>query len=116
VLLVKLLIESARIWPGQRLFVFKIDLKKAFDRVFLSGVLDALGDLESGHGFGLALARKIVDNKLEPVLAGAVAELVTMLRGLRQGRPESSALFGLTLEKILEKLLYLNQKIVEMLL
>eukprot|EP00974_Lingulodinium_polyedra_P131568 11218240-Lingulodinium_polyedra.AAC.1 len=30
-MLVKLAIETARLWPEQELFVFKLDLRKAFD-------------------------------------------------------------------------------------
>eukprot|EP00974_Lingulodinium_polyedra_P082070 7946264-Lingulodinium_polyedra.AAC.1 len=36
VLLVKLALEAARLWPEQELFVFNLDLRKAFDTLHLS--------------------------------------------------------------------------------
>eukprot|EP00974_Lingulodinium_polyedra_P076108 7370018-Lingulodinium_polyedra.AAC.1 len=39
VLLAKLVAEAARLWPEQEVFIFKLDLRKAFDTLLLSSVL-----------------------------------------------------------------------------
>eukprot|EP00974_Lingulodinium_polyedra_P114676 11104443-Lingulodinium_polyedra.AAC.1 len=75
VMLVKLAIETARLWPEQELFVFKLDLRKAFDMLLLSSVLGMLEDSPLPADLVAAIAGELVHNVLQPCLAGVSGPL-----------------------------------------
>ena len=96
--------ELSREW-NQPIFVVQLDLRKAFDRVKHSAVLNDLR-LQGASLQLIAMVARMLDlNKLAVRLGHVNAKVLEMERGLPQGAPESPLLFILVVEMVLRPLL-----------
>ena len=104
VYVVKRAAELSREW-GVKLYAAQLDLKKAFDRVLHSAVLEAVR-LQGGSVQCRAVLSALLQRCKTAVTLGHIsADLVDVLRGLPQGAPESPLLFVCVVEMVLRPLL-----------
>ena len=71
--MVNQMVESARLWPGQDLFIFRIDFKTAFDKIYLSKVVRAIRVAGAPCDLVWALGRELVGNLLRASLSGVLS-------------------------------------------
>ena len=72
----------------------KVDLEKAFDTIFQSSVAQGLIDMKIAPLATWGVTREMIEACLTPAMYGVqVPSLIQMLRGARQGSPESGVLF-----------------------
>ena len=96
--------ELSREW-GKKLYIAQLDLKRAFDRVKHSAVLNAL-TLQGGSPQCIATICAILQQSSTNISLGHVSsEAVVLRRGLPQGAPESPLIFVLVTELVLRPLL-----------
>ena len=87
------------------LYVAQLDLKKAFDRILHSAVLDALR-LQGASVQCLAVAAALLKNSTSKISLGHVSTAsIRLNRGLPQGAPESPLLFFIVTDMVLPELL-----------
>ena len=105
VYVIKRAFELSKEW-GLSLFVAQLDLKKAFDRVLHSAVINALL-LQQASAQCIAVIISLLQQSTASVSLGHCrAASVGMERGLPQGAPESPLLFVLITEFVLRPLLH----------
>ena len=85
--------------------ILKIDISKAFDKVYRGAIISSLLDVKAHPRAIWALARELVNTTMRPSLFGTTSpEPVPTFRGVKQGSPESGLLCGLTVAKTFRKL------------
>ena len=104
VYVVKRAVELSREW-GLSLYAAQLDLKKAFDRVLHSAVIDALILQRASPQCIAVIVGMLRQSKASVSLGHVAAPSVGMERGLPQGAPESPLLFVLITELVLRPLL-----------
>ena len=101
---VQKMIEIAHEW-NQPLVLLKLDLRKAFDTLKQSSILQALEEAQLHPMLTLNIARELVGNYLSPQLYGCSSEkAIPQKRGTKQGSPESGLLFIHTINHALQPL------------
>ena len=104
VYVVKRAAELSKEW-SMSLYVAQLDLKKAFDRILHSAVLDALR-LKGASVQCLAVTAALLQNSTSKISLGHVStSSIRLNRGLPQGAPESPLLFVIVTDMVLSKLL-----------
>eukprot|EP00973_Karenia_brevis_P052510 7295486-Karenia_brevis.AAC.1 len=106
VLALRLIIHNFHVWPfdGQ-LYVVKIDIKKAFDSVFVSAIIRMLQFLMDPLWLQLAYVKSVVACIMIPFVNGERASPVECKRGMRQGRADSMKCFCCLLCFLLQPLI-----------
>ena len=95
------LIELSIEWK-QPLTIVRLDLKKAFDRVKQSAILNTLETSPLPPKIIFNAARELVGCKMSPAIYGCTPETpVELQQGTKQGAPESGLYFVATLNKYL---------------
>ena len=90
---VQKMIEISHEWQ-QPLVLLKIDIRKAFDTIRQSSILQALEGANLHPMLTMNIARELVGNYLRPQLYGCGSEeAIPQKRGTKQGSPESGLLF-----------------------
>ena len=101
---VRRVLEVQAEW-GHHLTVIKVDLKKAFDTVFQSSIVQGLLTTKAHPRYVFALTREMVRSKICPDLWGTRPETsIPLERGSRQGAPESGLMFILAINRSLSHL------------
>ena len=101
---VRRVIEVQAEW-GHHLTIIKVDLAKAFDTVFQSGILRGLLGTSAHPRHVFNLTREMIHSRIMPDLWGTQPEHdIPLLRGSRQGAPESGLLFIMAINQSLAKL------------
>ena len=104
VYLIKRALELSKEW-GKSIFMAQLDLRKAFDRVAHSSVVNAL-KLQGASLQCVAVLCAILNQSTAAVTLGHVKAMpILMQRGLPQGAPESPLLFTLVTEAVLRPLI-----------
>ena len=104
VFVIRRITELAREWKVP-VFVAQLDLKKAFDCVLHSAIVNAL-QLQQVSLQSVAMLAAILKHSTTMISLGHVcAPAIKMHRGLPQGAPESPLLFALVTEMVLRPLL-----------
>ena len=104
VFLIKRVAELSREWKVP-LYAAQLDLKKAFDRVLHSAVVDALRLQGASLQSIAVMCALLLQSKAAGSLGHVKAPSVDMQCGLPQGAPESPLLFTLVTEYVLRPLL-----------
>ena len=98
------LIELAAEWK-QHLTLVRLDMRKAFDRLKQSAILDMLAESPLPAKVAFNAAREMIGAKMFPCLYGcAPEEPVPLEQGTKQGAPESGLYFVATLQRALQPL------------
>ena len=85
--------EISREWR-QGFVMIKVDLEKAFDTIFQSSIAQGLIDMKIVPLATWGVAREMMEACITPAMYGVqVSSPIEMLRGTRQGSPESGVLF-----------------------
>ena len=85
--------EISREWR-QGFVMVKVDLEKAFDTIFQSSIARGLLDMNIVPLAAWGVAREMMEACITPTMYGVqVPSPIEMLRGTRQGSPESGVLF-----------------------
>ena len=104
VYVVKRAAELSKEW-NVPLYVAQLDLKKVFDRILHSAVLDALR-LQGASVQCLAVVAALLKNSTSKISLGHVSTVsIRLNRGLPQGAPESPLIFVIVIDMVLNKLL-----------
>ena len=102
---VKRAAELSREWK-HTMYVAQLDLRKAFDRVKHSAIINALRLQGCSLQCVVVLCAMLMQCQMAASLGHVSAPQVDMHRGLPQGAPESPLLFTLVSEMVLRPLLY----------
>ena len=86
--------------------VLKLDITKAFDKLARSAIFKALRQINCHPRAAWAVARELTGTALHPTLFGICTDKpIPTTRGVRQGAPDSGALFCLAVATALKPLL-----------
>ena len=96
---ITLLIEKSKEWGGP-LWVVKTDIHKAFDKLYLQGIIEAMQARGVPPVLVLGFARELTGTTLSLYLDGVLSLPVLQQRGSGQGRPDSPTLFTAALDEI----------------
>ena len=93
------LIEMALEWK-RPLTIVRIDIKKAFDRIHQSAILETLESSALPRKVVFNAARELVGSRMTPHLYGCTTEEpIELQQGTKQGAPESGLFFIATLDQ-----------------
>ena len=98
------LIELALEWQTP-LTIMRLDMRKAFDRVKQSAILETLENSPLHPKIVFNAARELVGNTMHPTIYGCIPEdPIPLAQGTKQGAPESGLYFVATLNHALSPL------------
>eukprot|EP00973_Karenia_brevis_P080159 11119647-Karenia_brevis.AAC.1 len=94
VFILRLIVHNFHVWPLEdNLILIKLDIRRAFDRVFISVVIAMLEFLCVPKWLSLAYIKTLWGGMMRPFINGQSGPDVECHRGLRQGRVDSMRTF-----------------------